>query len=248
MLLDQSIWQRSTLRAEIPGQLSLKDDEVLIVAFELSDVPSDHHAQSMLDPYELSRAQAFHHDIDRMRYIAAHGALRQILALVLDGNPRDIEFGRGKHGKPFIRRGVKIPGYFNLSHTNQVALVAVSTNDEVGIDIETTHALPDAAAIAALQFSARENSTIEGLPEHEKVTGFYHCWTQRESVLKLFGWGLVAAPVGIEVEANPRNAPCVFALPSPGVPPRIYALPGIHKHMGCVAVSPGVKRILHQRW
>ncbi len=220
----------------------------VLVAIDLKDAPSDHKAESLLDRDELSRALAFRQDDDRLRYIASHAALRQILATLLGGKPKDICFRRGQYGKPFIERGVNIPGYFNLSHTKELAVVAVNMTYEVGIDIETIQSIPDAAAIAAIQFSTRENLTLAELPELEKITGFYHCWTQREAVLKLYGWGLMTASTGIEIEADPRKAPRVLAVPNPAIPPKLIALSGINGHLGCLALPPQIHRMICLRW
>jgi phosphopantetheinyl transferase len=61
--------------------------------------------------------------------------LRQVLAAYLGEEPGQIRLGEGEHGKPRLE-GPSKRLEFNLSHSGEIALVAVSGEHPVGVDVE----------------------------------------------------------------------------------------------------------------
>src|SRR5262245_17253393 len=88
-----------------------------------------------LSQEEQARAERFRFETDRKRFIAAHGVLRHILAGYLNRRPADLIFGAGDFGKPFVVSGSPEESSlrFNLSHSGELALCAVSPSLEVGV-------------------------------------------------------------------------------------------------------------------
>lgn len=94
----------------------------------------------LLDDTERGRAEAFRFERDRSRYVAAHLALRQILAEVVGSGMEELRFGRlpctgcgEPHGRPVLP---DFPGtHFSLSRSGDMALVAVAAVP-VGADVE----------------------------------------------------------------------------------------------------------------
>jgi 4'-phosphopantetheinyl transferase len=91
----------------------------------------DHGAIELLSADERARAGQFMFDRDRRRYIAARARLRIILARYVGQAPAALQFHYGPHGKPALD-GIS----FNLSHSADLALLAVSRGTVVGVDIE----------------------------------------------------------------------------------------------------------------
>lgn len=112
---------------------------------------------------ELARAARFHFHRDRRRFIAARGALRNLLAKYLKQAPSALRFSYGPWGKPSLLPPNDLR--FNLSHSHDLALYAVSGR-EVGIDLE------------------RIDGRFGGEP-------FFVEWTQHEASLKAGGMGLL---------------------------------------------------------
>ncbi len=92
-------------------------------------------------------------------------ALRQVLARYLDEDPAGIELRRGEHGKPALADSSS-PLRFNLSHSGELALVAVTQGREIGVDIQKIKPRRDDA--------------------------FYKAWARREAIVKCAGTGLLA--------------------------------------------------------
>jgi 4'-phosphopantetheinyl transferase len=79
---------------------------------------------------------------------------------------------------------------FNMSHSHELALCAVSTQREVGIDLEYLRPLPEAEQLAKRFFSKAEHALIQALPVEEQAHVFFRLWTAKEAYLKATGKGL----------------------------------------------------------
>jgi 4'-phosphopantetheinyl transferase len=147
--------------------------------------------ESTLSLEEKARADRFHFAKDRNRFVVARGLLRELLGAYLQHPPEDLEFSYGQHGKPALSGAHRSSGLcFNLSHSAGLAVYAIARERNLGIDVE--HIRPDSAGddIAERYFSAREVSELRSLPPHERVDGFFRCWTRKEAYLKATGMGL----------------------------------------------------------
>jgi 4'-phosphopantetheinyl transferase len=147
--------------------------------------------ENLLSAAERERAVRFKFEKDRRLYTAAHAALRSLLAGYLNVAPGDLEFENGRHGKPRLAptlAGDKLE--FNLSHSHEVALIAVTREREIGVDVERVREDFAFAEVAERYFTAREVSAIRALPENLQRRAFYQCWTSKEAFLKARGVGL----------------------------------------------------------
>jgi 4'-phosphopantetheinyl transferase len=162
--------------------------EVWVIRLDLGRIATD-RLRAWLSRDELKRAAGFHFDRDRSRYIVTHGAVRAILAERLGLSPQQVAFEVGPHGKPRLSAEGPSPG-FNLSHSDGIALCAVTGGVEVGVDIEALRVVPDAEAIARRHFSAREVEDWLRLSTSERPDGFLRLWSCKEAWIKACGMGL----------------------------------------------------------
>jgi 4'-phosphopantetheinyl transferase len=154
--------------------------------------------QSLLSPEEMRRADAFHFEKDRRRYTVARGALRSILAKCLSTAPEDLQFRSGPQGKPYLGGG---PG-FNLSHCEDLALIAVAEDDRaVGVDVERVLPLKELGSIEERYFSPEERALLAAAAAAERQRVFVTLWTRREAAAKALGQDLQAALAGIRLPA-----------------------------------------------
>lgn len=103
------------------------------------------------------------------------------------------------HGKPFLAQPLRTELKFNLSHSGELALVAVTLNRGIGIDLEEIRYIDFAARLAERFFSRRENAALGALPEAERLAAFYCCWTLKEAYVKATGNGLARATGSFDV-------------------------------------------------
>ena len=143
---------------------------------------------SILSPDELHKAERFHFEKDRRSFIAARAGLRSILAYYLKMAPGDIVFDYLKYGKPILPKHLDVE--FNLSHSGTYALIAITKQVEIGVDIEEILWQDDLLDIARHYFSDSEYEALIQLPKDEVLRAFYRCWTRKESIIKLLGTGL----------------------------------------------------------
>jgi 4'-phosphopantetheinyl transferase len=138
---------------------------------------------------EQMRAERFRFAHDRRRYIVAHGMMRAILADYLDMTPQQIRFVTGDYGKPALAPDQGQID-FNLSHSEDLAIVACTYNRELGVDIEYMRPLDEIDLIAAHFFAPAERAVLLQMAEEQKLQAFYACWTHKEAYIKAIGLGL----------------------------------------------------------
>jgi 4'-phosphopantetheinyl transferase len=144
---------------------------------------------ALLDGDELSRFHRFHFERDRFRFAIAHANLRLIIGAYLDRDPKRLVFRANLFGKPeMVDEAQTRPFFFNLSHSRDIALLALSMDTDVGVDIE--HVQPIEREVAESHFSSVELSALASLKGEAWIYGFYHCWTRKEAILKAEGIGL----------------------------------------------------------
>jgi 4'-phosphopantetheinyl transferase len=175
-----------------PDALKLCQGEVHVWAASL-DQPSAHQFSlaGILSIEERLKASRLVIPGDRARAVAARGFLRQILASYLQCEAASIEFEYNPNGKPSLVRGQSGPR-FNLSHSNALFVCAVSSQSEVGIDVEQVGGMPDSDASAIVErfFSEIEKSAYRTSKDDQKQLAFYRLWTRKEAIAKCSGQGI----------------------------------------------------------
>lgn len=152
-----------------------------------------------MSPVERDRARAFKRDAAREHFVTSRGLLRQTLANYANCQPRDLQFEIGPHGKPFL---LNRKLFFNLSHSNDSLLLAVSDMQEIGVDIESVRARDGLSGIAERSFSPSELAYWRGLPLDEQVPVFFRLWTIKEAFVKAVGRGIALGLASCEVDVG----------------------------------------------
>jgi 4'-phosphopantetheinyl transferase len=144
-----------------------------------------------LSDAERHRAARFHFERDRRHFTVAHGILRAILGRYLRVDPATLVFEAQPAGKPHLaparHRGLL---QFNLSHSRDLALVAVSGESEIGVDLEWVSDAIEVDQVAALVFSKSEIAVLGRLDIPRKREAFFNGWTRKEAIVKALGAGL----------------------------------------------------------
>jgi 4'-phosphopantetheinyl transferase len=158
----------------------------------LDDARADAYA-GLLSDDERRRAARFVRDVHRRRFIAAHGALRSILAGYVGAEPAALDFVSGEHGKPALRGATgRAAVEFNLSHSDDLALVAVARAHAVGVDLERWSEGVEYLELAERFFSPGERRALRALAHVPDLVeaGFFAAWTRKEAYLKATGHGI----------------------------------------------------------
>ena len=121
---------------------------------------------------EWTRANRFRFDRHRRQYVVGRGALRSLLAAYLGTRPELVPFTYGPRGKPFLAPPEDGSGlFFNLSNSDELALVGFVRGREVGVDIEYKKPMPDCVDISERFFSDWEREVLRGLPPEIREEG-----------------------------------------------------------------------------
>jgi 4'-phosphopantetheinyl transferase len=212
----------------MPGPLDprLTDGAAHVWRADLTAVKGE--VVELLCAEELDRAERFAKHSDGKRWSHARGILRALLGLYLRRDPSILRFTAGVHGKlelleegagsaaaaePARERAHKLS--FNLSHSGELALYALTETGPVGVDVEVARRPINEAAIAARILGATEARRLETLDPATREREFLRAWTRHEATLKCRGTGIGDAPVNegqlwtAELEVGPRAAAAV---------------------------------------
>jgi len=182
---------------------------------------------ALLAADEQARAARFVRARDRRRFVRCRAALRQILGEILGESPGWLRFRAGGQGKPELdstRAGARRTEgradlRFNVSHSSELALIAVCLGRELGVDVERVRPIGEADRIVASFFSPAEQGEFTAIADDAKSLAFLRGWTRKEAILKGLGIGLAGLAAHYQTrfatsELTPRFRP---AVPSPRV-------------------------------
>jgi 4'-phosphopantetheinyl transferase len=172
----------------------------------------------VLDADERARAARFVRARDRRRFARCRSALREILGGLVCEQPESLRFRAVARGKPELdfpnTAGKEPPVRFNVSHSSDLAVIAVCRGRELGIDLEQIRAISEAERIVESFFSTDELAEFGRIGPEHKAMAFLRGWTRKEAILKGLGVGIAGLADRHETgfgtgEVTARFAPAV---------------------------------------
>jgi len=236
-----------------PEDLSLPRNEIHIWCASL-DVPSStaRSLLKLLSPDEVDRADSFYFEPERSRFIIRRGCLRMILSRYLGVLPEGLCYLYNSFGKPSLNTKTAQNGiYFNVSHSNELALFAFSMQKEIGVDIEYIRSDIEIDQIAQTLFSSPEKHSLDSLTDRDKLEGFYNCWTRKEAFIKAIGMGLSIPLDQFDVSLVPGEAPFLLALRSELTDIEKWTILDLQPapgYVGALAIEKGDWNLKSWRW
>lgn len=229
-----TIWTRP------PEDLAFASNQVDVWRVSILDFTpaSVRWMEAILSSDEIKRADRFHFEADRHRFVVSHTSLRDILSRYLYKSPQDIEFAISEHGKPVVLPPSQLD--FNLSHSGDFALIVIARGRKVGVDVARHRMDMEHENIAQRFFSDREKYELRELPDNQKLTGFFNCWTRKESYIKAHGLGLLLPLDGFDVSLTPTEPVILRATRPDSQEASRWTLLSLHvspDHTGAVSVE-----------
>ncbi|MFM0322495.1 4'-phosphopantetheinyl transferase family protein [Caballeronia glebae] len=164
------------------------DVRVWLLPIDFS-APLDNAAYDVMNAGERARAARFLRHADAARFGAVRCALRYLLAVETGDDPARLVLEAGEQGRPFLAHP-DAPD-FNVSHSGDYGLIAVSRKRRVGVDIEEARADFHWRDLAPAVLADTDRREIEAMPdEAARNRAFFDCWTAKEAVLKAHGVGI----------------------------------------------------------
>lgn len=180
-----------------PNRPSLATNEVHVWAVPLGATTSTDQLAAALTADETHRAQRFLRGEVRERFIISHGALRTILGRYLGVAPVAVPIEYGPFGKPKLQRaGSRGQGdnvdalHFNLSHSGELAIMALACGSEIGVDVEQVREVRHRDELAKRYFAPSEIAAIKAADQSRRDVEFFAIWTAKEAILKAIGTGI----------------------------------------------------------
>jgi 4'-phosphopantetheinyl transferase len=192
-----------------PDNLILSSQDVHVWRAELEQPTAwvEKLSQTLSEDEQI-RAKRFYYERDRKHFIVGRGLLRTLLSRYAGIAPDQLQFCYIPRGKPSLAAtGTDSSIQFNLSHSQGLALYAVTRDRQIGIDLEYIRSTSDVEKLAQRFFSPRESAIIHSLPPDQKQIAFFHAWTCKEAYLKATGEGLAQleqVEVSLDLEKPPR--------------------------------------------
>ena len=144
-----------------------------------------------LTPEEHTRAERFRVARARDQFILGRAWLRRLLGAYLDIEPSRIVLTYEATGKPVLAGAAGgQPVHFNLSHSGELVVIAVSGGGRVGVDVEQRKCLPEVELLVQRFFSPGEHTAFAALPVEERLPSFFRAWVRKEAALKATGSGI----------------------------------------------------------
>jgi 4'-phosphopantetheinyl transferase len=236
-----------------PANPQLAGNEIHVWAASLAlDPPILEKLAHTLAPDETERAQRFKFHLHRNRYLAGRGALRAILSQYLATDPAQPRFAHLKNGKPELAAEFASAGiHFNLAHTGDLALVAVTRIGPIGADVECVRPVKDVDDLVARFFSKREHELFQKIPLEQKSAAFFNLWTRKEALLKATGEGITRSLSLVEVSFLPGEPARLLAISGDAKAAEQWALRELapaQDFVGAVAMQPGDRDIVVKCW
>ena len=164
------------------------------------------HLYPLLSAKEKERSERLKFYKHRKRFIAAHGFMRSVLENYIETPASEIIFSSNDKGKPALDKQTHHTNiHFNLSHSNNIALLAICLNHEIGVDIEYLDRKNDWKGIIKRFYTPAEQADIFKLPENQQQNAFFQMWTRKEAYMKALGLGLHLSPNKFSLTVPPEK-------------------------------------------
>jgi len=196
------------MESKQPGNIGVPTGHVDVWSVRLDEPAKAGSEVVVLSPDEVARASRFHFEKDRIHFTQCRSALRDLLAGYLAIPAAEIRFEYLTSGKPQLAAEQNPRALqFNVSHSANMALIAVGSEHRLGVDIEKIRGDVDTATLAERFFSLRERAGLQALPDSLRVPGFFVCWTRKEAFLQATGEGLAFPLEDFSVTTHPDLDP-----------------------------------------
>lgn len=196
---------QSELSTRSKQKLNLADNEIHIWMTKPEELIGDDELlasySTLLTSTELAKQQRYKFAKDRHDALITRAFVRDLLSYYADIAPQDWQFEKGNKDKPEIIN-CPLPLRFNISHTKNLIICAVTLEDDIGCDVENTGRNNNVLAIAERYFSSKEIDELFALPEAQQRNRFFDYWTLKESYIKAWGLGLAIPLADFSFEIN----------------------------------------------
>jgi 4'-phosphopantetheinyl transferase len=205
----------------LPG---LEHNEVQLWRIQASDAAnSGEHYNSLLSPLERAHAEQYRHAQTRDHFTIGRACLRILLGNAIGIDSNSINISTGLHGKPETPPVGGQSIFFNVAHSNDTILIALSRQGALGVDVEYFDRNTDIMEVASCNFTEEETNTLASTADQEvRIRLFYRYWARKEAVAKADGRGLLLSLSSFDVSHESTHLHPVRVSDSLGEDGKLY--------------------------
>lgn len=144
----------------------------------------------------------------RPKFAATRLLMKYVASVALCCAPEDIDLGYSFKGRAFVRGQDR--AHLSLSHTQDVAVVAISHIGTVGVDIEHSGRDLQKRDITGLMCTPAERLRLAALPPADRQRALLRTWTLKEAYSKALGQGLQFAFTGFGFDVTTADGRAVL--------------------------------------
>ena len=141
----------------------------------------------LLNEAEAEKYKRYFKEDDKKRFLISHSVVKILAGKYLIQDPYEVKIKEGNNKKPFVQNDVRKDFHYNLSHSGNWVLIAVSKK-EIGVDIESKEKQFSFDEIILSFFSLEEIEFVK--QSHPVAEAFYLLWTRKEALLKATARGI----------------------------------------------------------
>ncbi len=200
---------------------------------------------------ERERADRCRSPQPQFQFVITRSILRILLGRYLGIPSTQIHFETQPQGKLILVQRSAAPIQFNVSHTRGMALIALTLQHAVGIDVERIDRAIQDCDIAERYFSARESKHLASLPALDRPHQFFSYWTCKEAFLKMQGRGIAEGLAHCEMTFDSElSAVGITNLdqPNQGEECSLYRMKIGAEHVGAIAIATSSTQISYWNW
>lgn len=141
---------------------------------------------------EQEKAEKFLFEKDRLNSLLSRVLLRLSLSWYYPNvDAKNWRIAADSNGKPYLDAVIGGHGVeFNVSHSGEIVICAITRAGPVGIDIETAKIMHDLQGFSKRFLAPEEFSAVNSRFLSERSRFFFRLWTLKEAYLKAIGSGL----------------------------------------------------------
>lgn len=207
---------------------------------------------AILSADEIARVARLRFLEHKTKAIVARGVLRAILGEYLAMPASKLSFFYGEAGKPALRFPAQTTLEFNLSHSHEEGVLAITCSRRLGIDIEYVNEAAERVGLADRFFSPAEARLLKQIDPDRRNIAFYHTWVQKEAYLKALGQGLRiplnAFSVSVDPDLNTQLIHVSDEIREEQAVWKIHRLDVQHNYIGALVVDGSGLELTYFDW
>ncbi len=186
-------------------ELEFSEDFIDIWLINLAEEENDiFNHQRYLSVEEKTRASRYLSGKKSREFMITRSSLRNIIGYVLNEDPRQLGFAYTSSGMPLLDLNWSHTDItFNVSHSHDLAIIAVSIKNIIGIDVEMVRKDIEYEKLSKRFFSELEHQQIMGFDETSRLEAFFSTWTRKEALVKATGTGIAYGLNKFDVSVDP---------------------------------------------